>query len=157
MAPHKPNLYADLFDPWNHQRILEYLKGSSLEKQEERMGIPWRVISIWLLTTMFGSFLIGFAFAPNFFFAFSWGIGLGGLNLLTFHWLSKALNPSGKIQRWYLPVWLAKWCVIGLLLYLALKAGLSVLGLVSGFILSLSILAILSFLNLRHVLHPRGY
>ncbi len=118
--------------------------------------IPWRLVNSWLGIGVVGTLVAGILLSSPFFFAFSYGAGLGWLNLFSLLWLSKRLNPSSNIRRWYLPLWLMKWCVIAYALYFALKTGLPVLGLVTGFILSLSILALQSFLTLRHVVHSRS-
>ncbi len=102
------------------------------------------------------SVILILASASPFLTAASYGLGLGWLNLFSLVFLGRSVRQGMKIKRWYFPLWLAKWLVLGSLLYWALKMSLSPIGLIAGFVISLVILAVVSFGSIRNVLHPRS-
>ena len=118
--------------------------------------VPWRLIHVSIGITL-GVFLAGWVlFSSTFSSAIVYGLGLGWLNLFSLSWLGEMLRKSGKLKSSYLPLWIAKWLILGSFLLLALKANLSPLGLICGFLTSLIILVIFSLGSIRNVLYPRS-
>ncbi len=118
--------------------------------------IPWKIVHLWMGMILAVSLLWSLLSASQFLSAVTFGLGLGWLNLFSLVFLGKSMRQGTKLKQWYFPVWMVKWVLLGALLYWALKANLSPIGLISGFVMSLVILAVISFGSIRNVLHSRS-
>lgn len=118
--------------------------------------IPWKTVHLWMGIVLVVSLLRSAASASSFSGAVTFGLGLGWLNLFSLVFLGKSMRQGTKLKQWYFPVWMMKWILLGALLYWALKANLSPMGLIAGFVMSLVILAVVSFGSIRNVFHPRS-
>jgi hypothetical protein len=118
--------------------------------------IPWKLVHLWMGVSLVISVVLIFAAASPLSTAVSYGLGLGWLNLFSLVFIGKSMRQGTKLKQWYFPVWMVKWVLLGILLFLALKANLSPIGLISGFVISLTILAVISFGSIRNVLHSRS-
>lgn len=118
--------------------------------------VPWKTVHLWMGIVLAASLLWSVVSASSFLGAVTFGLGLGWLNLFSLVFLGKSMRQGTKLKQWYFPVWMVKWILLGALLYWALKANLSPMGLIAGFVMSLVILAVVSFGSIRHVLHSRS-
>ncbi len=118
--------------------------------------IPWKVVHLWMGIAAATSVVLIFVSSSSLMVAVSYGLGLGWLNLFSLVFLGKSMRQGTKLKQWYFPVWVVKWVLLGALLYWALKTNLSPIGLIAGFVMSLAILAVVSFGSIRNVLHSRS-
>ena len=118
--------------------------------------IPWKIVHGYMIGFVVASLIATLLTSSRFLAAVTFGLGLGWINLSSLVFLGKSVSQGNKMKRWYFPLWFVKWILLGSLLYAALKTNLSPIGLILGFIISLTILAVVSFGSIRNVLHSRS-